>query len=175
MTMHGDKYTPEMPTYGSKCIALRDGTIEFHGVPRIPTWTNLSTTAQPGDITITLNHPVDWKAGEEIVIAPTGYNNYEAEARLIMSVDNSNPNYPVLTLNDSLLYKHYSGIETYGTDTLEMRAEVGLLTRNIVFRGDPETSNKNMFGAHLMLHSHGDDSLTAKIEYVEFTDIGQAF
>jgi hypothetical protein len=41
ITMHGDKTTPEMPIYGSKVIGVRDGVLEMHGVPRIPTWTNL--------------------------------------------------------------------------------------------------------------------------------------
>ena len=53
-----------------------------------------------------------------------------------------------------------------------MRTEVGLLTRNVVYRGDPETSNKNMFGAHIMMHSTGDDSVVGKIENCEFTDVG---
>jgi len=56
-----------------------------------------------------------------------------------------------------------------------MRAEVGLLSRNVVFRGDPETSKKNQYGATIFLHSAGDDSLTARISYCEMTDMGQAF
>jgi len=55
-----------------------------------------------------------------------------------------------------------------------MRAEVGLLTRNVKYQGDPETSAKNKYGAHIMLHSVGDDSLTGRIEYVEFFNCGQA-
>ena len=53
-----------------------------------------------------------------------------------------------------------------------MRAEVGLLTRNVIFRGDPETSERNKFGAHIMLHSEGDDSVVGKIEYIELSDVG---
>jgi hypothetical protein len=53
-----------------------------------------------------------------------------------------------------------------------MRAEVGLLTRNVVFRGDPETSFANEYGATLFLHSNGDDSLTARINSVELQDVG---
>ena len=56
-----------------------------------------------------------------------------------------------------------------------MRAEVGLLTRNIVFRGDPETSANSQYGAHIMLHSFGDESLIGRIEYCEFREVGQAF
>ena len=53
-----------------------------------------------------------------------------------------------------------------------MRAEVGLLTRNVVFRGDQEWSRENQYGAHIMLHSKGDESLIGRIEYVELYDVG---
>ena len=56
-----------------------------------------------------------------------------------------------------------------------MRAEVGLLSRNVVFRGDPETSANNEYGATIFLHSMGDDSLTARLSYIELTHVGQAF
>jgi len=56
-----------------------------------------------------------------------------------------------------------------------MRAEVGLLTRNVIFRGDSETSGLNKFGAHIMMHSPGDESVIGRIEYVEFFDVGQAY
>jgi G8 domain len=110
ITMHGDKYTPEIPIFGSKCIAVMMGDLEMHGVPRTPTWTSLYTTANSGDNTITLNTAVDWVAGEEIIIAPTGYDPFEAEGFTIVSVDRSNVNAPVITLNDTLYYTHYAGI-----------------------------------------------------------------
>lgn len=147
----------------------------MHGVPRTPTWTELYTTANPGESTITLNTEVDWKVGETIVIAPTSYNCFEAEKVDIVSIDRTIPSRPVIGLSKKLSYKHYAGIEYYGGEKLEMRAEVGLLTRNIVYRGDPETSSKNQFGAHIMLHSHGDESLIGRIEYIELRDVGQAF
>jgi hypothetical protein len=56
-----------------------------------------------------------------------------------------------------------------------MRAEVGLLTRNVKYRGDPETSAKNKYGAHIMLHAPGDEACIGRIMYVELTDVGQAF
>jgi len=56
-----------------------------------------------------------------------------------------------------------------------MRAEVGLLSRNVRFRGDPETSRKDLYGANIFLHSIGDDSLIARLNNIELTDVGQAF
>lgn len=78
----------------------------------------------------------------------------------------------MITLDKPLEFKHYAAIEHYGDDFIEMRAEVGLLTRNVVYRGDQETSAKNQFGAHIMLHSHGDESLIGRIEYIELYDVG---
>lgn len=78
----------------------------------------------------------------------------------------------MITLDSPLLYKHYAAIETYGPHFIEMRAEVGLLTRNVIYRGDPETSSNNQYGAHIMLHSHGDESSIGRIEYCEFNDVG---
>ena len=56
-----------------------------------------------------------------------------------------------------------------------MRSEVGLLTRNILIRGDAETSPIYKYGASIMLYSNGDDSLIGRIEYVELQYVGQAY
>ena len=56
-----------------------------------------------------------------------------------------------------------------------MLCEVALLTRNVIYRGDPETSSINQYGAHIMIHSPGDESSIGRIEYIELTDVGQAF
>jgi len=53
-----------------------------------------------------------------------------------------------------------------------MRAEVGLLSRNVVFRGNPDDSIENEYGATLFIHSAGDDSLTVRLSYIELTHVG---
>jgi hypothetical protein len=45
----------------------------------------------------------------------------------------------------------------------------------VVYRGDPETSAKNGYGAHMMVHFNGMETLTARIEYIEYFNVGQAF
>lgn len=55
ITMHGDEYTPQLPIYGNKCIAVRNGLLEMHGKPVSHTWTDLWETANAGDSCITLN------------------------------------------------------------------------------------------------------------------------
>jgi hypothetical protein len=177
ITMHSNVSDPYLPIYGNKVLAIRFGQLEMHGVKRNPEWTSMDITADKGATKITLIEKVDWQAGEFIVIASTSFEGRDAEKREIESVDNSNPEKPVITLVKALEKKHFAGLEPVGTtgDTIEMRAEVGLLTRNIVYRGDPETSAKNKYGAHIMLHSPGDESSIGRIEYVELTDVGQAF
>lgn len=56
-----------------------------------------------------------------------------------------------------------------------MRAEVGLLTRTVKYQGDPETSPKNLYGAHIMIHYPEDESCVGRILYTEFFNVGQAF
>lgn len=53
-----------------------------------------------------------------------------------------------------------------------MRAEVGLLTRNVKYQGDPETSPKNQYGAHIMLHFPESESCIGRILYTEFYNVG---
>jgi hypothetical protein len=65
---------------------MYNGVLDLHGIPRVPTWTELDTTADIGANQITLIRTVDWKVGEKIVIAPTGYFNIEAEERTITAI-----------------------------------------------------------------------------------------
>ena len=53
-----------------------------------------------------------------------------------------------------------------------MRAEVGLLTRNVLYRGSPDDSIDNSYGAHMMFHSTGDESVIGRVEYLELMYVG---
>lgn len=146
ITMHGDEYTPALPIYGNKVIAVRNGRLEMHGPERSHVWTELESTASAGATSITLvdvgGTDLDWQVGEEIVIASTDFEGRHAEQRTITGVSNVDTN-PVITFTEALAYKHYAGVENYGDQQLIMRAEVGLLSRNVKYRGDPETSSLN--------------------------------
>ena len=46
-----------------------------------------------------------------------------------------------ITVTEPLTYSHFGGSETYGnSETVNMAAEVGLLSRSIVIKGDDEYS-----------------------------------
>jgi len=174
ITMHGLVADPYLPIYGNKVIGVRYGTLDMHGPVRTPTWTELETTVEPGATVITLTTEVDWVAGEMIAIASTSYDGREGEHRTILSVDSTNK---IITLDQPLDFKHFAETQYFGDDGdfIDMRAEVGLLSRNVVFRGDPETSPANQYGATIFLHSNGDDSLTCRLSYIELNQVGQAF
>ena len=108
--MHSFRSSPELPIFGNKVIAMYNVVLDMHGVPRNPTWTELDVTAEIGSTTIKMIREVDWKVGEQIVIAPTGYFNNEAEERTIIAVDRTNPSKPVLTLDKPLEFQHFAGI-----------------------------------------------------------------
>lgn len=95
----------------------------------------------------------------------------ENEKRRIIAIGGTVDN-PILTLDSPLAYRHYAAVDMYGDEAFEQRAEVGLLTRNIVYRGDPETSQANKWGAHIMMHSPGDESSIGRIEYAQFYNVG---
>ena len=173
ITMHGEKYDPAMPLFGKKSIGVTFGTLDIHGAPKL-SWTELDTTVEAGETSLTLVEEVDWEVGDEIMITSTDYDQYQAEFFKIKTVTAS-ASKSTVTIEGAFAHKHYAAVETHGTDTLTIRAEVCLMSRNIVYRGDPETSALNKFGAHIMLHSPGNESVVGRIENLQLEDVGQAF
>jgi len=169
ITMHGAIDDPYLPIYGNKVIGVRFGTLDMHGVERSPVWTFLDQTAESNTNTLTLAEEVDWQVGEMIGVAPTGFKVDEAETRLITAVSADRR---TITLDMPLSHKHFAEIQWFDDNFIDTRAEIGLLSRNVVYRGDPETSGPNEYGATIFLHSEGDDSLTCRLSYAEFSDVG---
>uniref|UniRef100_A0A3P9KTK4 Polycystic kidney and hepatic disease 1 (autosomal recessive)-like 1 n=1 Tax=Oryzias latipes TaxID=8090 RepID=A0A3P9KTK4_ORYLA len=138
ITLHGHLRSPELPVYGAKTLAVREGVLDLHGIPVPVPWTHLAETATNGSLTLTLMKAVTWKPGDEIVIASTGHRHSqrENEVRKIASVS---ANGKTLTLTEPLTYTHLGVSVTLPDGTVfEGRAEVGLLTRNILVRGSQQ-------------------------------------
>uniref|UniRef100_A0A8C5N9V4 Fibrocystin-L-like n=1 Tax=Gouania willdenowi TaxID=441366 RepID=A0A8C5N9V4_GOUWI len=135
ITLHGHLRSPELPVYGTKTLAVREGVLDLHGIPIPVTWTRLAQTANSGTNTLTLKQAVTWNVGDEIVIASTGtrHSQKENEVRRISSVSVDGR---TLTLTEPLTYSHLGVSVTLPDGTVfEVSGEVGLLTRNIVVRG----------------------------------------
>ena len=119
---------------GAKVLGLRDGTVDMHGVNVGQTWVRLGATAAAGATQITLLQPVSWPVGSVIIIATTGdyMSQGQSETRVITAISS---NGLTLTLDSALTYQHLGVTQTVGTTSVEFRAEVGLLSHNVVFQG----------------------------------------
>uniref|UniRef100_A0A3Q3X6F5 Uncharacterized protein n=1 Tax=Mola mola TaxID=94237 RepID=A0A3Q3X6F5_MOLML len=134
ITLHGNLRSPELPVYGTKTLAVREGVLDLHIPVPVP-WTHLAQTASPGSVTLNLMKAVTWKVGDEIVIASTGHRHSQRENEVNRIADVSADGL-TLTLTEPLKYSHLGVSVTLPDGTVfEGRAEVGLLTRNILVRG----------------------------------------
>ncbi|HAS41278.1 MAG TPA: hypothetical protein DCS93_12405 [Microscillaceae bacterium] len=154
---------------GAKFIgAMSGGKVELHGQPKL-SWTQLGASVNAGGTSITLKEPVDWKKDDRIVIASTDFDMNHAEERVISSVS---INKRTVHFNDPLDHDHYGSLQTYSgnnrTWTLDERAEVGLLSRNLVIQGDA-SSESSKFGGHIMVMSGS----ISHISNVELFRMGQ--
>lgn len=173
ITMHSSKFDPNLPIFGNKVIGVHYGTLEMHGLERPVTWSDLWETVEADGTSITLNYngTLDWAAGEEIVIASSDFAGRNAEQRTIETIDYSGER-PVITFAEPLLFKHFGKRLEFGDDFIEMRSEVGLLTRNVVYCGDEETSTDNQYGAVIIMHSPGDETTVGRIDGIELKRVG---
>ena len=137
--MHGHKFL----------TASAPGVIELHGEQRRG-WTQLRATANAGKSGINLVDPVEWRAGDDIVIAPTLDDPTQGEVVTVTAVS---PDGLQVSFEPPLSYRHYGEQSTYTNGvsswTLDERAEVALLTRNIRIQGDASPTS-NEYGGHMM-------------------------
>jgi hypothetical protein len=177
ITLMGSDQTLSLMGMGTKCICVMNGgRLEIHGEQRV-SWTKLGATAPKDATMLTLSIDIDWRVGERIVVASSAIDYKQAEERTITAVNGR-----TVTLDRALTYTHYGEVQTFdaGKVTLDERAEVGLLTRNIVVQGDTE-STQTQFGGHVMIMG-ADAGITetnaarrssARVSGVEFRRLGQ--
>ena len=205
IVLYGDVLSTEIPVYGAKTLALREGSIDIHGKPLSKTWTRLSETAMAGTKTLRLQEAVDWVPGGKIVIASTSFSQRENEEHTIAAVMDGGL---TLMLESELEYEHISVRQTIAGREIDTSAEVGYLTRNVVVRGSvneefvsevsecpeefrtgqfqlqtcflgrfgPETIS-DQFGSQIMIHAaeQNKGDVAGRFSYIEVTHAGQAF
>lgn len=132
------KLDNEFSLYYSKVIELKNGTIEIHGEPKLIAWTYLAKTALVEEYEIYLEEPVDWSIDSQIVIASTG-NKLDQNENEIFNIQDISDDRRTLKLESPLKYTHLSETRTVGDENnainVSIKAEVALLTRNIVING----------------------------------------
>lgn len=77
---------------GNKVLAIT-GKVSLHGFPKKP-WTLLSQNAYPEDNFIFVDS-VDWSVGDEIAIAPSGFDKTESESFKIVEIIGADPQYVI--------------------------------------------------------------------------------
>ncbi len=165
ITLNGPK-SDEIVFGGKFLTTLSGGSLQLHGIGATKlSWGQLEGSLSPGDTRLTLDKtPIGWVPGDKIALAPSGYEPYEAEELTISAVDGK-----TITFAPSLSYPHFGEIQWYEDKPLDERAEVGMLTRNIVIQGDSQ-SEADRYGGHMMILN---DSGPIHIEGVEFRRMGQ--
>lgn len=159
---------------GARFIGAMDGgQIEIHGARRTSVdWTVLEADAHPGDTAITVTNiehakqgsPLDWRPGDLLAIAASGRDPLQAEAVTVTVVEDNR-----VSFTPGLQFHHLGGLRTIEGREVDMRAEVGLLTRNIVIQGAPDGWSRNL-GGHVMSMA----GTVMKIEGTELRYMGQA-
>lgn len=147
---------------GAKVLGVMGGTLEVHGQER-KGWTRLAATAPKGADKLALVNASGWRAGDRIVVASTDYDPLQAEERTITAVSGN-----TVTLDEPLDYAHWGSLQTIAGQAVDERAEVGLLSRNVIIAGEEATS-RDGFGGQIMVMESGQ----ARIDGAELTRMGQ--
>jgi cell migration-inducing and hyaluronan-binding protein len=163
ITLTGSDQSLNPMNMGTKLIGVMGGQLELHGASRGISWTKLSATAAKGASTITLEGNPGWRVGDKIAIASTDFDPNQAEETSITGISGK-----TLTLAKPLGFMHYGETQSFAGKTLDERAEVALLSRNITIQGD-DASSLSGFGGHIMDMGSG----TMHVENVELFRMGQ--
>ncbi len=154
--------TDNIEGVGARVLAVMSGSLELHGRPRT-TWTRLGASVGAGNSSIQLAGPVDWEPGDRIVISSTDFDPFQAEEAVVVSAQGGQ-----ITLQAPLRYGHWGQTQTIAGRVVDERAEVGLLSHNIVIQGDTSAVTTGL-GGHLIVMQ----GATAKVEGIELTRMGQ--
>lgn len=132
-------------------------------------WTQITSTAEAGERTLNLADATGWEVGDKIAIASSTRFIDEAEELTITNVSNNGRR---ITVAEPLQFRHYGEIETYGNGTrewnIDMRAEVGLLSRNVTVTGNDDAAVERI-GGHIM----AGNNASIRLSGVELTRMGQ--
>ena len=159
---------------GEKYISVHSGgSLEIHGQPKI-SWTKLSRTVSSGGSVHTIDVVDDvssWSNGDQLVLASTDFDLNQAEVVTVEKCRGKSCN-----VRGNLKFSHFGDVDS-GVD---MRGEVGLLSRNIIIQGEMEEScygdqlcneyDFDTFGGHIIAR---EGFKAFKVENAEFTKLGQ--
>ncbi len=145
---------------------MAGGTLSIHGERGSDSWTQLAADALPGATSIQLAQSMDWQVGDRLVVAASGFHANEAELLTVTSVADR-----TIRFTPALQYPHLGHIKVVEGRDLDLRAEVGLLTRTVTIQA-PVASQTDEFGFHAMFMSGAEVQLSG-VEMVRGGQIGK--
>jgi cell migration-inducing and hyaluronan-binding protein len=143
ITLTGSPDGPNIEAMGNRVLGVLGGTLDLHGESR-DGWTRLAATAAAGATQLVPEDAPNWRAGDKLVVASTDFDPAHAEVVTVAGRSGS-----TVILDAPLAFTHWGQLQTIQGRTVDERAEVGLLTRNIVVQGDSATSAAG-YGGHIM-------------------------
>ena len=183
-TLHGTRadkdiyFNDKMFEAGNKVIA-NTGLLNMYGQHVTTKWTRLAQSAPAGQNWILLvDDPTDWAVGDELGITPSGRDYTQRDFCVVQAINGKN-----VTLAAPLVYTHFgaAAVDATKTGTIDIRAEVLHLTRNIIVKG----TNEDRWGAHVVTAHNNDSGFSngqlvsvqrkgfAIIDHVEFVNCSQ--
>lgn len=97
----------DISIFGRNVLGVLNGNLELHGSHRSESWLELLHPVNAGDDQLVLMHDasrsasglaLDWRVGEQIVVASSDFSGRHAEQRTIISVSNAAKN-PIITVD----------------------------------------------------------------------------
>ena len=172
----------------SRGLRVSGGKLLLYGTSPIPAWTKLNQHANAGTKQLQLAQTVDWKANEQIVVAPTDHYGISSTEMLTLASNASGTSlnttaglvksrwgrmqYPTASGMSLTQDVNYKPPVTPAPTQLDERAAVGNLSRHIVIQGADDSAWQGQgYGAHVMAMGL---SSTVQVDGVEFRRVGQA-
>lgn len=159
------------PSLVGNKIFVVTGKLNLYGVAPATVAAKLTKIANAGDTSITVDANSGWNIGDEIVIAPSFFNSREYERVTITGITGN-----VVSFTPALAYAHFgdpSVTISNSVGTLDTRASVGHVTRNIKFVSGPDSG----WGYTIVVYQMWDGKISragqATFNGVEFTLGGQ--
>jgi len=138
----------------------QDGRLEFHGVFPTPIFSTLEA-ADAGTTQLTVSTSTNWRAGDEVLVTPSGHHADDASPYTMPDGGRSRTEFLQLaaasgasvTVSSPLVGTRY-GVFDAGWP-LDLRAQIANLTRNIVIEGEGDATWDAGTGAAIQATGNG--------------------
>ncbi|MFT7614835.1 MAG: cell migration-inducing and hyaluronan-binding protein, partial [Parvicellaceae bacterium] len=156
---------------GDRAFVVYDGgMVQFFGSEANIGWQRISQTINKNQNTVRLESKVNWSIGDEIVVSSTSFDMNEAERKIITNISSDKK---TITVNGQFQFSHYGEIQEFDAGrkvhSLDQRATIANLSRNILIRPIGGDYLNSKIGAHMMSMKGSE----VYVDSVEFKHMGQ--